>query len=68
MGFGLLHISGGIPDMLYICFTLQWATPKSVEITLIHHLADISFYVIKYTLGQVIKVYKIKCPPSGGLG
>ncbi len=47
---------------------LQWGTLKSVQITQIPRLADISFKIIKYLLGQVIKVYRIKCPPSGELG
>ena len=54
--------------MFQILYRTLWTNSKSPDFTLIHHLADISFNMIKYMLGQVVKVYKLKCPPPGGLG
>ncbi len=54
--------------MLQIIYRTLWTNLKTLNFTLIHQVADISFYMAKYILGQVINVYKLKCPPPGGLG
>ncbi len=49
-------------------YIFQWGTPKGLESSLILHLADIVFNMIKWTFGQALNEYKLKCPRGVGLG